>query len=309
MPNYVKFQRGSQAAYTALLNSANKGAAFYDTLYFIYDSENKAAGGTLYLGDILIGGAGQVGATTLAGLSDIDLTDLDAGSFLQYNNISQKWEAVDPDDFSFSSNVKIGTLGENETVAQAQARLLSDPNEGDIVIIDGEPYIYAGSVSGWTPLTSEDLSSKVTTLETRVGTLESRMNNVNHLTYSVVSSLSDVDAAILNPTADLNRTIFLVPNSSGSLNDSYDEYMVVNQNNQMVKERLGAVTSPDMSNYVTTSQMNSAIGTLETNIANTYVTQTTFNTAIGSLENDIDNIEADILLLKDSLEWKAISGS
>ena len=88
MPNYVKFQRGSQAAYTALLNSANKGAAFYDTLYFIYDSENKAAGGTLYLGDILIGGAGQVGATTLAGLSDIDLTDLDAGSFLQYNNIT-----------------------------------------------------------------------------------------------------------------------------------------------------------------------------------------------------------------------------
>ncbi len=309
MPNYVKFQRGSQAAYTSLLNSANKGEAFYDTLYFIYDSNNKAAGGTLYLGDILIGGAGQVGATTLASLSDIDLTDLAAGSFLQYNNISQKWEAVDPDDFSFSSNVKIGTLGENETVAQAQARLLPSPNEGDIVIIDGEPYIYAGSSSGWTPLTSEDLSSKVTTLATRVSTLENRMNNVNHLTYSVVGSLNDIDTAILNPTADLNRTIFLVPSSSGVLNDSYDEYMVVNQNDTIVKERLGSVTAPDMSNYVTTTQLNTAIGNLETSIANTYVSQSSFNTTIGSLQDDITDIEADIVVIKDSLEWKAISGS
>ena len=54
MPNFVKFQRGSQTAYN---NLATKDL---DTLYFIYDSSNPSAGGLLYLGETLIGGTGSM---------------------------------------------------------------------------------------------------------------------------------------------------------------------------------------------------------------------------------------------------------
>ena len=53
--NYVKFQRGTIAAYNAL---KTRELIDSNTLYFIYESADKK-NGYLYLGDKLIGGSGS----------------------------------------------------------------------------------------------------------------------------------------------------------------------------------------------------------------------------------------------------------
>lgn len=85
MANYVKFLRGTPAAYNSL---ETKQA---DTLYFI--SEKDSLDCKLYLGEKLIAG-GSVsgdgsGVSTLAELQDVLLTSLQADSFLVYKD--GKW--------------------------------------------------------------------------------------------------------------------------------------------------------------------------------------------------------------------------
>ena len=77
LENYVKFLRGTPAAYENLLVKDN------DTLYFI--SENNASTGTLYLGNKLIAGGEVTSATSLAELTDVLLSEnIDGGSLLVY---------------------------------------------------------------------------------------------------------------------------------------------------------------------------------------------------------------------------------
>ena len=57
--NYVKFQRGSQAAYDRLIELNNIDS---NTLYFIYKNKD-ATTGSLYMGDKLISG-GDVSTIT-----------------------------------------------------------------------------------------------------------------------------------------------------------------------------------------------------------------------------------------------------
>lgn len=317
-PKFVKFQRGSAAAYAALTTKD------LDTLYFIYDVNDASAGGLLYMGDTLIGGTGSmVGSSTLAGLTDVDLTDLADGALLQYNALAQQWEVATPGDVGATS-VIVGTLNSGETVSQAQTRLNPDPNPGDVLIIGGEPYIYSDG-GQWKKLASTNLTERVVTLETKVGTLETQMSavdgkistaisNANHLTYQVVGSLNDVDTAISNNASGLNRTIFLVPNS-GETGNIYDEYMVVNNN----KERLGDF-SANLSNYVTTSTFNTEVGSLNSRIdgltanLNNYLTVQRFETEVGSL-NDLltatgkasTTVIDELILLEAALTWNPIN--
>lgn len=324
-PKFVKFQRGSAAAYAALPTKD------LDTLYFIYDVNDASAGGLLYLGNTLIGGTGSmVGSSTLAGLSDIDLTYLADGALLQYNALAQQWVVASPSDLNTTS-VVVGSLNTGETVSQAQSRLNPSPKPGDVLIINGEPYIYSDSEQ-WKKLASTNLTERVATLETKVGTLETQMSavdgkistaisNANHLSYQVVGSLDDVDAAINNNTANLNRTIFLVPNN-GNTGNIYDEYMVVNNN----KERLGDF-SANLSNYVTTSTFNTEVGNLGSRIdtltanLNNYLTVQRFETEVGSLNdlltatgkasttviNEIIDMEDDITTLYAMLQWNELN--
>ena len=77
LENYVKFLRGTPAAYENLLVKDN------DTLYFI--SETNASTGTLYLGSKLIAGGEVTSATSLAELTDVLLSEeIDGGSLLVY---------------------------------------------------------------------------------------------------------------------------------------------------------------------------------------------------------------------------------
>lgn len=83
LANYVKFRRGTPAAFEAL---ANKDA---DCLYFI--SELNATQGLLYLGDKLISGSLN-SSLSLSDLEDILLSqNITPNSLLIYNGTQQKW--------------------------------------------------------------------------------------------------------------------------------------------------------------------------------------------------------------------------
>ena len=82
--NYVKFQRGSQAAYDRLveLNRVED-----NTLYFIYTGDND---GKLYLGDRLISGNSNTSSLSLAQLTDVLVNEIKENSFL-VQNAEGKW--------------------------------------------------------------------------------------------------------------------------------------------------------------------------------------------------------------------------
>lgn len=81
---YVRFQRGTPAAYEKLTNPSP------DTLYFI--SEHDAKDGKLYLGSKLIAGSALTDLTDFD--NDIELVD---GLVLTYDGESGKWIAATPD--------------------------------------------------------------------------------------------------------------------------------------------------------------------------------------------------------------------
>ena len=86
LANYVKFLRGTPAAYLALANTTGYDK---DTLYFI--SEVGATQGALYLGSTLIAGEVDTEAARLGDLADVLLNaGLSEGQILAYNGT--KWE-------------------------------------------------------------------------------------------------------------------------------------------------------------------------------------------------------------------------
>ena len=84
-PNYVKFTRGTPAAYKNLQDKDP------DTLYFI--SEKDEDTGILYLGSkIIAGGSSGVSVTSLKDLTDVLLSEkIAANSLMVYDEPSSKW--------------------------------------------------------------------------------------------------------------------------------------------------------------------------------------------------------------------------
>ena len=85
--NYVKFIRGTEAAW-ALIADSQKSS---DTLYFI--SDTGSASGKLYLGAKLISNGSLSSATSLSQLNDVMIAEgITDQSILVYNDSSKKWE-------------------------------------------------------------------------------------------------------------------------------------------------------------------------------------------------------------------------
>lgn len=91
--NYVRFQRGTLAAYQALLE---KGQIDENTLYFIY-ADNDTSTGSLYMGKkIISGGDTNYVFGTLDELSDVEVTNAESNSFLVKDNATNNWVAKTP---------------------------------------------------------------------------------------------------------------------------------------------------------------------------------------------------------------------
>ena len=274
--NFVKFSRGSAAAYTALKNSNRLDP---ETLYFIYDSTAPQNGGLLYLGDVLIGGTSTAAIENLNDLSDVNFNSnlLVDGMILQYNSTVHKWEAVAGSDLL--PVIQSGSKNSGETDQQALARIDSAPLEGDIVFINNVPYIYNGS--SWQLLVGQDLEDRVTALETGLqavdGKIATAISNANHLTYTVVSALPTVANAVEN-------TVYLVGDSTTQGDNKYEEYLLVNG----AFENIGTFGA-DLSNYVTTTSFNSAVGNLQSSIGalqsnlNNYVLVSDYEDEVGDI--------------------------
>lgn len=157
--NYVKFQRGSLAAYEALKSADRLDE---NTLYFIYSDENEEIG-SLYLGSRLIGGGGiATGAMSLADLTDTIVTGADTNYFLVRNS-DGKWVATSPEEVAnlilnnsnSTAQVFQTMLVEGQTHLEAIEEEVSGLviKSGDIVIVKDEfsdnkiehtAYIYDG---------------------------------------------------------------------------------------------------------------------------------------------------------------------
>ena len=173
--SYVKFQRGTQAAYDKLTvrDASNNIIKKPDdnTLYFIYPEGNDSTG-RLYLGDRLISGGDVVlTAASLNDLSDVITNNAKTNDFLVFNG--ENWIAKTIDDVvelikntisittapaNVFQVVKLDTdTSDNEAINRAVAaagKTAEDLNAGDIaivkcVIVDTNyshtAYVYDGS--------------------------------------------------------------------------------------------------------------------------------------------------------------------
>lgn len=339
--NFVKFQRGVQSAYNTLKTAGRLDA---ETLYFIYNDPNDVdAGGKLYLGERLIGGAGSGDTvTSLGDLTDVNLAALATaqepdGMILQFDSTTDKWIATSIKtaiEQSGASLTKVlsGTKTEEQTLENFLNTIDADKKTGDIVFVSGVPYIYDGSE--WKPLTSSTLDGRVSDLEDRMtavetglqavdGKISQAISTANHLQYNVPTNgvLPEITTANVG---SLKNTIFLIPNNETSGNDRYEEYMFIGDSTENGRyEKLGNWAA-DLDGYVTTATFNTTVSDLQNSISglqsvvnnidlSQYVTVSRYESEVGSINtlrtatgDNTSTVVNELIDLRNRLQWTAI---
>lgn len=342
--NFVKFLRGSQAAYNRLSNPD------INTLYFIYDENSTDArpSGKLYLGRYLINDS-EASSIALGDLSDIDIGTLTGTEILRYNIDLQKWQPVLAQDLLAELEIETSAAVVNsgitkqagETDADALARAVSIKKEGDLAIVDGAVYVYDDG--GWLKLIDSSVAD-IGNLTDRVDALESALDDVytksetdtaiasavvasNHLTYTTVRTLDGLDP---NTSSSQNK-VFLVQKTPGELNNGYEEFMSINGS----WEKLGDwsvdltdyVKVGDLANYVqtddprllTSTQVNQINNLLDSNgqisvssISDFDPSDYVLKSTVGDLDDllyrssENSTIVDELNVLADRLIWKPI---
>lgn len=314
LPNYVKFQRGSLASYNRLSQKDE------DTLYFIYDANDNTRG-SLYLGNRLIGEiGGSSGVNNLSELSDILISAAQAGDFLVLNS-EGKWINVPASDVA-------------SRILEAGGSFLSiDENEFQLNSVNGNLELkgYSSASIGLMPIKSAtglswqpvpiDLTSRVGSLESGLQQAQSDISNIqtdlqgvdgkianaistaNHLRYQVIQDLSQATAT---------NTVYLYANNSSEASNQYDEYMLIN--GQL--ELLGQMTA-DLSNYMTSSEIEAAlankasvsdlnaldtrVGNLESTVSNLSTTVTNLISTVSTLSTTVTNLVTTVSNLETAL--------
>lgn len=290
---YVKFVRGTQAAWNSLLSS---NQVYEDTLYFIYEnsSSNK---GALYLGKTEIGGgsSSEGGASTLDELIDVILSDLQNQDILVYNNgnwINTPLTNILEFDNSVLELDKYGAL---TLLGFGKASVGTIPQKTKTGKIS---WVAPGNLPEIT-----EIQNQLTAVYTK-----EEVNNLiaqsNHLSYKKVGDLSEI-----NPEAQgASNFIYLVPTgeTSGNL---YNEYMVF-------ENKLEPVGSweVNLDNYVTTTTFETKVselnGLITVNKENIEQLQE-FAGQVGDLstlikENSRDSLVDQVNKITQKLMWQEI---
>lgn len=275
---FVKFVRGTPTAYENLTTKSS------NTLYFI--SETGATTGKLYLGTLLIGDG--IGGNTLG---DIVLEELKGRDLLVYDAAQEAWvnkpvsEAILP--FTGATETADGAAGlvpvphagdEDKflrgdgawvTIPTTELEVDFDDNLFTTLSDDDNVLTLAGFENaevGMIPSKAEDgslewveptdLSDYYT--KTEVDTLISNIDNVG-LSRKIVDDLEDIDLT----ASDAEKFIYLVPNDlDGTTNDSYTEYLVLDDGKTKSLERVGS-WGVDLSDYVPVSVYEAEVGNLD----------------------------------------------
>ena len=246
---------------------------------------------------------------------------------LQYSVTRNKWvnktlaKALEDAAISFGeTSVTVeAALAEGETVNDVLTEIV-DPNEGDIAVIAGNPYVYDGTT--WVSLTNSNVLSRISNIESQIATLNStiqtirgeidtKIANANHLRYRKLNAgetLDDIDTT----ASDIAQTVFLVPNSSNENDNQYYEYMYIDNH----FEKIGSWEA-NLSGYATSTQLNTAVTNLQNqlnNLPNIYVTTTRYNQEVGDIAalatkvgKQSTTVIAEISDIYDRLTWQAIS--
>lgn len=177
LPGYVRFLRGTKAAFDKI-EIKDK-----DTLYFIYDSEDQIKG-SLYLGNKLIGGGnGSTAAVTdINDLANVLINNVQDKQILAYDASAGKWVNKTPEEIQIE--VMTGATAD----AAGTSGLVPAPAAGE-----QDKYLRGDGM--WAaPLSDEQLTTlgKVDGLETRVGSIETKYDNLIKDAPAALDTLKEI---------------------------------------------------------------------------------------------------------------------
>lgn len=313
LPNYVKFQRGTLVAYNRLATKDE------NTLYFIYDA-NDSTKGTLYLGTRLIGNVGgSGGASTLAELSDVLVSNANTGDFLVLNS-QGKWAAVSASDVAQTILSAGGNFVDidqtqfnfNSVSGKLELKGYETASTGMIPVKSASGLIWqaapadlsgrVGNLESGLSQAQTDISSMQTELSSVDSRIATAIAGVNHLRYEIITDLQNATAT---------NVIYLYSNGSSDFENRYNEYMLIDG----ILELIGAV-DVDLSNYMTAQEVQTAlnqkasasdlsslqtrVGTLETNLSDLPTTVSNLSSTVGGLETSVTNLTTRISTLENA---------
>lgn len=177
LPGYVRFLRGTKAAFDKI------EIKDIDTLYFIYDSEDQTKG-SLYLGNKLIGGGNGSTATVtdINDLANVLISNVQDKQILTYDASTKKWVNKTPEEIQIEAmtGATADTVGTSGLVPAPAA---------------GEQDKYLRGDGMWAaPLSDEQLTTlgKVDGLETRVGSIETKYDNLIKDAPAALDTLKEI---------------------------------------------------------------------------------------------------------------------
>lgn len=177
LPGYVRFLRGTKAAFDKI------EIKDIDTLYFIYDSEDQTKG-SLYLGNKLIGGGNDSTATVtdINDLANVLISNVQDKQILTYDASTKKWVNKTPEEIQ----IEVMTGATADTVGTSG--LVPAPAAGE-----QDKYLRGDGM--WAaPLSDEQLTTlgKVDGLETRVGSIETKYDNLIKDAPAALDTLKEI---------------------------------------------------------------------------------------------------------------------
>ena len=177
LPGYVRFLRGTKAAFDKI------EIKYIDTLYFIYDSEDQTKG-SLYLGNKLIGGGNGSTATVtdINDLANVLISNVQDKQILTYDASTKKWVNKTPEEIQ----IEVMTGATADTVGTSG--LVPAPAAGE-----QDKYLRGDGM--WAaPLSDEQLTTlgKVDGLETRVGSIETKYDNLIKDAPAALDTLKEI---------------------------------------------------------------------------------------------------------------------
>lgn len=278
--SYVKFNRGSQAAYTALQTKDS------NSLYFI--SETGSKNGILYLGDKIISALpdGKIlsnnanGELTLAnfGTSYIDTSGAIVNNFK---------EGLQPKVIKDGNDYKIAWYEPSSTTIEDVSSQIGTI-KGNIESINTNiSTLSAGVAENAAAITG--INSDIQTLKTTEipNLINQAIADETLLSYTIVESIEKIEELEL---PNKERYIFLVPGENED-NDNYEEWMYLQTTSPegtsvYTLEKVGD-WKVDLSNYVTNDTYTSTIDDIKANIA-----------SLQAATADLGTIRADIISLQ-----------
>ena len=216
---------------------------------------------------VVSGGGG--GSSTLAGLTDVDVTGASSGDVLSLNGTSGKWED--------KALATVATSGSYNDLSN-KPNLATVATSGSYNDLSNKPTIPAAQIQSDFAQTStsaldfiKNKPTKLSDFNNDSGFITNTVNNLTNYykkseTYTqaevdaLISAVVTIDIEVVQalPTTDISTTtIYLLPKQTAGTDDVYDEY--INTTGTSAGWELIGSTQVDLSNYYTKSEADALL--------------------------------------------------